>query len=50
MPIPAPGIQLVNLSHVEDLAGMMAAVAGNPAAVKQHFNLASDRFITLDGG
>ena len=50
VPIPAPGVQLVNLSHVEDLAEMMAAVPGNPAAVKQHFNLASDRFITLDGG
>lgn len=49
VPIPAPGIQLVNLSHVEDLANMMALVPGNPAAVKQHFNLASDRAITFDG-
>lgn len=49
VPIPAPGIQLVNLSHVEDLAEMMAAVPGNSAAVKQHFNLASDRAITFDG-
>ena len=26
VPIPAPGIQLVSLSHVEDLASMMAKV------------------------
>lgn len=50
VPIPSPGIQLVNLSHVEDLAEMMAAVPGNGAAIKQHFNLASDRAITFDGG
>ncbi len=49
VPIPSPGIQLVNLSHVEDLAEMMAAVPGNAAAVRQHFNLASDRAITFDG-
>jgi nucleoside-diphosphate-sugar epimerase len=49
VPIPAPGIQLVNLSHVEDLAEMLAAVPGNDSAVKQHFNLASDRAITFDG-
>lgn len=50
MPIPSPGTQLVNLSHVEDLAEMLAAVPGNDAAVRQHFNLASDRAITFDGG
>lgn len=49
VPVPAPGIQLVNLSHVEDLASMLATVPGNAAAVKQEFNLASDRAITLDG-
>lgn len=49
MPIPAPGIQLTSLSHVEDLADMMARVPGNPAAIKQHFNLCSDRCISFDG-
>jgi hypothetical protein len=49
VPIPAPGIQLVNLSHVEDLAEMLAAVPGNDSAVKQQFNLASDRAISFDG-
>lgn len=49
VPIPAPGIQLTALSHVEDLADMMAKVPGNPAAVGQHFNLCSDRCITFEG-
>lgn len=49
VPIPAPGLQLTSLSHVEDLADMMSRVPGNPAAVKQHFNLCSDRCITFDG-
>jgi nucleoside-diphosphate-sugar epimerase len=49
VPIPSPGTQLVNLSHVEDLAAMLATVPGNDAAVRQQFNLASDRAITFDG-
>ena len=28
VPIPAPGIQLVSLTHVEDVASMMAKVRG----------------------
>jgi hypothetical protein len=49
VPIPGPGVQLTTLSHVEDLAAMMALVPGNPKALKQHFNLCSDRCITFDG-
>lgn len=49
VPLPAPGIQLVNLSHVEDLADMLARVPGNDAAKKQQFNLASGRAITHEG-
>ena len=49
VPIPSPGTQLVNLSNVEDLAAMLATVPGNEAAVRQQFNLASDRAITFDG-
>ena len=49
MPLPAPSIQLVNLSHVEDLADMLARVPGCNAAKKQHFNLASGRAITHEG-
>lgn len=50
VPIPAPGIQLTSLSHVEDLADMMARVPGNKKAIGEHFNLCSDRCITFDGG
>ncbi|KAL4429050.1 hypothetical protein ABPG77_006089 [Micractinium sp. CCAP 211/92] len=49
VPIPAPGVQLTNLSHVEDLADMLARVPGNFGAMREHFNLVSDRCITLDG-
>lgn len=49
VPIPGPGIQLTSLSHVKDLAAMLALVPGNEAAKGQHFNIVSDRCITLDG-
>ena len=49
VPIPAPGIQLTTLSHVDDLADMMAKVPGNDAAIGQHFNICSDRCITFEG-
>ena len=49
VPIPAPGVQRVTLSHVEDLAAAMAAVVGNDGAKRQHLNLCSDRAITLVG-
>ncbi|CAK0742954.1 hypothetical protein CVIRNUC_001432 [Coccomyxa viridis] len=49
VPIPAPGIQLVSLSHVEDVASLMAKVPGNKAAIGQHYNAASDRYISHDG-
>lgn len=49
VPIPAPGIQLTSLSHVEDVASLLAKVPGNAAAIGQHYNVASDRYITFDG-
>jgi nucleoside-diphosphate-sugar epimerase len=49
VPIPAPGQQLVTLTHVEDVASMLAAVPGNQAAVKQHYNVCSDRAVTFTG-
>jgi nucleoside-diphosphate-sugar epimerase len=49
VPLPAPGAQLVTLSHVEDLAAALAAVPGNAAAVGQHLNLCADRAITHTG-
>lgn len=49
MLLPTPGIQLVSLTNVADAASMLAAVPGNPAAVRQHYNLTSDRAITHEG-
>ena len=50
LPIPLPGIQLVTLTHVEDVANMMALVPGNPNALCQHFNVCTDRCISFIGG
>jgi len=49
VPIPAPGVQLTTLTHVEDVASMLAAVPGNPKAVGQMYNICSDRCITFTG-
>lgn len=49
VPIPTPGVQLTSISHVEDIASMMAAVPGNRAAIGQHYNCCSDRTITFTG-
>lgn len=49
MCIPKPGTQLTSLSHVEDVASMMAAVPGNAKAIGQAFSCANDRAITLKG-
>jgi hypothetical protein len=49
VPLPAPGLQLVSLTNVSDAAKLLAAVPGNSAAVKQQFNLTSDRAITHSG-
>lgn len=49
MCIPAPGVQLVTLSHVEDIASMLAEVPGNPAAIRQYYNTCSDRQISFTG-
>ncbi|KAF5834516.1 hypothetical protein DUNSADRAFT_8767 [Dunaliella salina] len=49
VPIPAPGIQLTTLTHVEDVATMLASVPGNPKAVGQHYNVCSDRCISFLG-
>jgi nucleoside-diphosphate-sugar epimerase len=43
------GIQLTSISHVEDVASMMALAAGNRTALRQHYNACTDRTISLDG-
>lgn len=47
--IPTPGVQLVTLTHVEDVASMLAAVPGTPAAIRQYYNVCSDRQISHTG-
>jgi hypothetical protein len=42
-------VQLVTLSHVEDVASMLASVPGNPAAIRQYYNVCSDRQISFVG-
>mmetsp|Transcript_28353 Transcript_28353/g.62316 ORF Transcript_28353/g.62316 Transcript_28353/m.62316 type:complete len:556 (+) Transcript_28353:33-1700(+) len=49
VPIPEPGIQLTSLTHVEDVASMLAAVPGNKYAIRQHYNVCSDRAVTFTG-
>mmetsp|Transcript_38664 Transcript_38664/g.98886 ORF Transcript_38664/g.98886 Transcript_38664/m.98886 type:complete len:370 (+) Transcript_38664:130-1239(+) len=49
VPVPFAGTNLVSLSHVEDLACMMAAAVGNPNAIGQAFNLTSDTPLTHAG-
>ena len=47
--IPGSGVQMTVVAHAEDLATMLAAAIGNPAANGQIFNAVADRGITLDG-
>ena len=42
-------MQLTSISHVEDVAEMMAAACNNENAIRQHYNACSDRTYTLDG-
>lgn len=49
VPVPFSGTNLVSLSHVEDLATMMAAAVGKVEAVGQAFNLTSDTPLTHAG-
>lgn len=42
-------MQLTSISHVEDVAALIAAGVGNSAAIGQHYNACSDRTMTLDG-
>eukprot|EP00879_Flechtneria_rotunda_P022838 GHRR01024133.1.p2 GENE.GHRR01024133.1~~GHRR01024133.1.p2 ORF type:complete len:109 (-),score=28.02 GHRR01024133.1:1483-1809(-) len=49
VPLPEPGVQLVTLTHIKDVASMLAAVPGNHAAIGQHYNVCSDRAVTFQG-
>lgn len=48
--IPAPGIQVTNISHVRDLSSMLTLAVEKPEAANGSvFNAASDRGTTFDG-
>lgn len=48
--IPAPGIQVTNISHVRDLSSMLTLAVEKPGAANGSiFNAVSDRGTTFDG-
>lgn len=50
VPIPSPGVQVTNISHVRDLSSMIALAIENPdAANGTTFNAVSDRGVTFNG-
>lgn len=50
VPIPVPGIQVTNISHVRDLSSMLALAIENPdAANGTTFNAVSERAVTFSG-
>lgn len=49
IPIPANGLHITQLGHVQDLAQAMSQVLGNQQAIRQIYNVSGDRYITFDG-
>ncbi|KAF3791665.1 Chloroplast stem-loop binding protein of a [Nymphaea thermarum] len=50
VPIPSPGIQLTNISHVRDLSSMLTLAVEDPDAANGNiFNCVCDRAVTFDG-
>ncbi len=49
IPIPGNGMHITQLGHCQDLANAMAAVLGNPQAIRQVYNISGDRYVTFDG-
>lgn len=48
-PLPLHGEQLVCLTHIEDVAGLLAAALGHPAATNEIFNCGTDTYVTYRG-
>jgi nucleoside-diphosphate-sugar epimerase len=48
VPIPNDGNQLVSLTNAVDIAKLLAAVIGNPAAVGEVFNCATDKLVSYN--
>ena len=49
IPVPLHGEQLVCLTHIEDVADLIATTVGNKEAYNQVFNCGTDRYITYKG-
>lgn len=49
IPVPLSGQQLVCLSHIDDVATLIAATIDHPAAKNEVFNCGSDEFISYQG-
>lgn len=49
IPIPAPGDQLVCLTHIDDVASKFATALDNPTAINHILNCGTDRYITYRG-
>ena len=49
IPLPLHGEQLVCLTHIEDVADLIAVTIGNKLALNQVFNCGTDRFVTYKG-
>jgi nucleoside-diphosphate-sugar epimerase len=47
--LPKNGMQLTSMSNVIDVAGLLATVPGNAAAIGQDFNLSNGRCISFEG-
>jgi nucleoside-diphosphate-sugar epimerase len=49
VPIPGDGMALTQMGHVADLARAMAAILGNPTAIRQIYNISGERAVSFDG-
>lgn len=49
IPLPLTGEQLVCLTHIEDVASLIAAAVGHPNAMNQVFNCGTDKYVSYKG-
>ncbi len=49
IPLPLHGEQLLSMTHVTDLAGLVTSCVGESSAMKETFNCAGDKYLTYQG-
>lgn len=49
IPLPLHGEQLLSMTHISDLAGLVSSCLGETAAKKQIFNCGGERYLTYQG-